>query len=274
VAQRSVTALILMPVIIALVWFGGWVAFGAAVIVLALCLWELRGMLANRGWHPPILLSGLLGLDFLVAAMLPTYRAPMVALGVSGLVVGSFAWLMLTRRDSLEGTLTDWALTLAAAFYVGWPIAFFLLLRGGKVGPAPGFWWLLTLFFTVWSFDTAAFFAGRLWGQTKLAPLISPKKTWEGVAGGVALALVAAWVFTRPLNVPWYHALALGVLVSVAATLGDLAESLLKRDLGAKDSGTLMRGHGGVLDRADSLLFAVMVVFFYAAFLRSIPLGP
>lgn len=268
--QRFTTAFILMPIVIALAWFGGWVAFAGAAVTVVLALWELRTMLAQRGWHPIMLLSGAICLDLLLAAMLPAYRLPLLGLGISALVVLSFCWLMLSRKASLEGSLTDWALTLALPFYLGWPLACFLVLRGGTPGySTAGFWWTLTVLFTVWAFDTFAFFAGRFWGRTKLAPLISPKKTWEGATGGLIFALIAAVLFTRPIDVPWYHALIIGVLVSIAATVGDLAESLLKRDVGVKDSGTLMRGHGGVLDRIDSLLFAVLAVLPYAVFLGS-----
>lgn len=274
--QRLATALVLMPIVFALVWFGGWVAFAGAALVVAVGLWELRGMLAQRGWHPVILLSGAFSLDLLVAAMLPAQRGALLGLGISALVVGSFCWLMLTRRQTLEGALTDWALTLALPFYLGLPLAAILLLRGSTPSLpghlASGFWWTLTLLFTVWAFDTFAFFAGRFWGKHLLAPLISPKKTWEGGAGGLVFALIAALLFTHPLGVPWYHALAIGALVSVAATVGDLAESLLKRDTGVKDSGTIMPGHGGVLDRVDSLLFAALGVLPYAAFLGSVKL--
>ena len=271
VGQRSATAFILMPIVIAIAWFGGWAAFCGALLTLVVGLYELRHMFAQHGWHPIILLSGALGVDFLVAAMLPHQRAALLALGISALLVGSFAWLILERKATLEGSLTDWALTVVLPFYLGWPLAFFLVMRGDVVGyRTPGFWWTLTTLFTVWAFDTFAFFAGRFWGRTKLAPWISPKKTWEGAAGGLVFALIAAWLFTRPIGIAWYHALAIGALVSVAATVGDLAESLIKRDAGVKDSGRIMPGHGGVLDRVDSLLFAVMVVLFYAVFLGSI----
>ncbi|HEX9056759.1 MAG TPA: phosphatidate cytidylyltransferase [Ktedonobacterales bacterium] len=271
--QRFTTAFILMPVVIAITWFGGWVAFGGALLVVLVGMWEFHGMFTQRGWHPISLLSVALCVDFLVAAMVPQHRALILLLGVSAALILSFLWLMIVRQTTLEGSLTDWALTLVVPFYLGWPLAFFLLLRGDVAGYKPaGFWWTLTTLFTVWAFDTFAFFAGRFFGRTKLAPLISPKKTWEGVAGGLIFALIASFLFTRPINVPWYHAVILGVLVSIAATLGDLAESLLKRDTGVKDSGTLMRGHGGVLDRVDSLLFAVIVVLFYAVFLGSVTL--
>jgi phosphatidate cytidylyltransferase len=262
--RRSATAFVLIPVVVALVWFGGWVAFGGAALALTLALYELHAMLAHRGWHPVLLLSFAFGVDFLLAAMLPQQRAALLQIGVTATLAGAFTWLILTRRATLEHSLTDWALTLALPIYLGWPLSLFLAMRGSEAGyHAAGFWWVLTTLFCVWAFDTFALLGGRMWGHTKLAPWISPKKTWEGAAVGLVFAVIAGFVFTRPLGIAWYHGLAIGALVSVAATIGDLAESLLKRDAGVKDSGTIMPGHGGLLDRTDSLLFAAMAVFFY-----------
>jgi phosphatidate cytidylyltransferase len=261
---RSLTAFALIPVVVALVWFGGWVAFAGDALALALAFYELRGMLAHRGWHPVMLLSLAFGVDFLLAAMLPQQRAALLQIGITATLAGAFTWLILTRRATLENSLTDWSLTIALPVYVGWPLSLFLAMRGSEAGyHPPGFWWVLTTLFCVWAFDTFALLGGRLWGRNKLAPWISPKKTWEGAAVGLVFALTAGFVFTRPLGIAWYHGLAIGALVSLAATIGDLAESLLKRDAGVKDSGTIVPGHGGILDRMDSLLFGAMAVFFY-----------
>jgi phosphatidate cytidylyltransferase len=155
-------------------------------------------------------------------------------------------------------------------------MSFFLLLRGYDASVWLGFsgmwvylprgaWWLLMVLLGVWGFDAAAFFTGRTFGRHKLAPKISPGKTWEGVLGGFVLSIVAALLLTvRPLGVPWYLAIVLGILLGIAAVIGDLAESLIKRQMHVKDSGQFMPGHGGLLDRIDSLLFAVIVVYFFA----------
>lgn len=284
--RRALSAGVLIPIVIALVFFGGWIAFAAAALALLLGAYELHGMFTHKGLHPLTSLSVVLGLDFLLAAMLfalhpdPLIPLTFVGLGISALIVVSFAWLMLVRK-TLDGILVDWGLTLAAALYLGWPLAFFLLLRGATLGAnTAGFWWLLALFFMVWANDTFALLSGHYFGRTKLAPLISPAKTWEGFFGGLVFTVIAALVFTiglpnlfyHSLGVPWYHAVILGALVAIASTIGDLAESLLKRGTGVKDSGTIVPGHGGILDRMDSLLFAVLVVFFYAAFLHAITL--
>lgn len=284
--RRALSAVVLIPIVIALVFFGGWVAFAAAALALFIAAYELHGMFTHKGLHPLTVLSIVLGLDFLLAAMLyvlhpdPLVPLTLIGLGLSALIVITFAWLMLTRK-TLDGILVDWGLTLAAALYLGWPLAFFLLLRGSVMGTSTaGFWWLLALFFMVWANDTFALLTGHYFGRTKLSPLISPAKTWEGFFGGLVFTVIAALVFTillpsvfyQSLGVAWYHAVILGILVAVASTIGDLAESLLKRGTGVKDSGTIVPGHGGLLDRMDSLLFAVLVVFFYAAFLHAITL--
>ncbi|MBF6590021.1 MAG: phosphatidate cytidylyltransferase [Ktedonobacterales bacterium] len=270
-SRRLATAVILIPIAIALIWFGGWIAFGGAVLTLVIGIWELRTMFAQKGWYPIVVISGAISLAFLVAARLASpARVAIFALAISALLIASFAWVMVSR-PTIERTLIDLALTLAIPLYIGWPMALFLLLRGGVMGfGSRNFWWVLALFVMVWANDTAAFVAGHFFGKHKLAPHISPAKTWEGFAGGLVLTVVAAYLLTLPLHISWYAALALGILVTLAATIGDLAESLLKRGVGVKDSGTIVPGHGGILDRIDSLLFAVVVVFFYADFLQGI----
>jgi phosphatidate cytidylyltransferase len=283
--QRSLSAVVLIPLVIALVFFGGWVAFGGAVLALLLGIYELNAMFAHKGWHPLLLLSALLGLTFLCAARVYILRPQpgpvllILGVGISALLILSFSWLILTRKQ-LESSVLDWALTMGSAFYLGWPLAFFLLLRGNTLGSSNiGFWWMLALFFIVWANDTFAFFTGHFLGRTKLAPVISPAKTWEGFAGGLVFTVIAALVFTialpaafgHPLHVSWYQAVILGILVAVVATVGDLAESMLKRGTGVKDSGKIFPGHGGILDRMDSLLFAILVVFFFALAVGDLP---
>lgn len=125
-------------------------------------------------------------------------------------------------------------------------------------------WILLALFILVWANDVFAYLVGSTIGKHKLYPKLSPKKTWEGSLGGFVFTLLFAWLFSLVAgNLDVNHWLLLGVIIAVAANLGDLAESLLKRNAGVKDSGTLFPGHGGVLDRFDAVLFATPFVFFY-----------
>jgi len=261
-AQRVLTAVVVIPLVMLVVWFGGWWAFVAVALITIVSLFEVERMLTAEGFRPLIGLSFLLAFAFLLGAMFPSWHVRLLEGGLSAIIIATFVWLLL-RRDQ-RGAIADWALTITVPVYIGWPLSFLLLLRGSQPGLVPGTWWLLVLLLTVWGFDTAAFFTGRYFGRHKLLAAVSPSKTWEGVAGGLALAIIAAVAVTRPIGVPWYHAIAIGLLTGIAGQLGDLAESLLKRQTHVKDSGTIMPGHGGILDRVDSILFAVLVVYFYA----------
>ena len=263
--QRIGSAALLIVLVIAIIFCGGWIAFAGALIFLCIGAWEMSVMLARRGWRPQMLISIALATDFLLAAMLPEQRLLIISGGISGSVILSFTAFLLAG-ETFENALRDWALTLAIPLYIGWPLALLLALRGSDFGlGSTGFWWTLATFAMVWGNDTGAYLMGHFFGKTKLAPRISPGKTWEGFAGGLAVSIIAAFVFSIAIHLPWYGSLTMGVFTAIAATLGDLAESMLKRGAGVKDSGQLIPGHGGLLDRMDSLLFAVMVVVTYAA---------
>jgi phosphatidate cytidylyltransferase len=201
-------------------------------------------------------------------------------------------------RRSLTGTMQDWAVAVAATLYVGWLAAHAILLRSlpgpfrldaflltdiplmlgslqldlpsmlGSLQFTSGMLWTLTAILTTWANDTAAFFAGRAWGKTQLAKVLSPKKTWEGAAGGLiaAMATVILCVLIARLPLALPLAALAGLALGALAQLGDLAESLLKRQTGVKDAGALIPGHGGVLDRIDSLLFTLPAVYYLATF--------
>lgn len=269
VGLRVLTAVIAIPIVLATLWLGGWWAFAIAALASGLCVYELDTMMRHEGYHPLILVSAALVLLLLVAAMLPQQRLPLLEIGIALALLISLPALFF--RKNLQGAMLDWSLTMAIALYIGWPMSFLLILRGYQGGVGDGLWWLLTVFLGCWGFDTGAFFAGHFFGRHKLAPQISPGKTWEGVLGGLVFSIAAAVLFTTlPMGVPWYLAVPLGLLLGVAAVLGDLAESLLKRQTHVKDSGQFMPGHGGMLDRMDSILFAVFVVFIFAQLLGKI----
>jgi len=262
IGQRVLTSIVAIPIVLVFVWFGGWWAFAASALVVVLGINELHTMMIHEGYHPMIGVSLVLSLLFLLAAMFPQLRLTLLEIGLSIAVLISFPLLFF--RKKLEGAMIDWSLTLAIAIYLGWPLSLFPQLRGYQVGFSPGFWWVLIVLLGVWGFDTGAFFTGRFFGRHKLAPKISPAKTWEGVIGGMIFSIAFSLLLTViPLKIPWYFAIVLGILIGVAATLGDLAESLIKRQTHVKDSGHFMPGHGGILDRVDSLLFAVIVVFVF-----------
>ncbi len=172
-------------------------------------------------------------------------------------VILPLSWLL--GRPKKEGAFIGWAWTLAGILYLGWLLSYLVALRGLDGGRN----WVFFALFTTFASDTAAFFVGRALGRHKLAPNISPGKTWEGTIAGVFGAIIASLLFTLLLPISYAQAIVLGILVSIFGQLGDLVESLLKRNMGVKDSGRLIPGHGGFLDRIDSVVFAGVVVYYY-----------
>jgi phosphatidate cytidylyltransferase len=207
-----------------------------------------------------------------------------VRLVVAAAVVLPLTVLLFDRRTvgaagSPQGRLAGWALTLAGTLYVAWLLSQFQTLRllGGP-GSEIGRGWVFYVFAGTWTYDTGAYLVGSRIGRHRFMTWISPRKTWEGAAGGLVCCLLATLVAASPvpaplaalsgwapLPIPLWHVPFLALAVCVAAQLGDLAESMIKRDAGAKDASQLIPGHGGVLDRMDSLLFVVLLVYVYAA---------
>jgi len=170
----------------------------------------------------------------------------------------------LLWRNQKQGSFTSWTWTVVGTIYVGWLLGHLVAIRGLDNGLN----WVLFTFFITWISDTVAFFVGKRFGRHKLASTISPKKTWEGTFGAIggAIAISIPFFTDTPFHLPltWWQAIILAVLVCILGQLGDLMESLLKRDMGVKDSGGIMLGHGGILDRMDSLIFTGVVVYYFA----------
>jgi phosphatidate cytidylyltransferase len=247
-----------IPLIVAAVWFGNpWLPLLLGP-VLAAALWEL-----SRFAHGPesrtIYGLGLVGsLLFLVNAALEGGQEKTLAL-ISGSLVLPLLWS--TLRAPFERAVSTWAWAVLGLFYVGWLASHAVLLREQSDGRD----WLLFTIATTFGVDTLAYVGGRLLGRRKMVPRISPKKTWEGAAsgylGGLLVGYIMALLFEDSISVG--NALAAAAIVGVVAQLGDLAESALKRSAGVKEAGGIIPGHGGVLDRLDSLLLAVPSVYYF-----------
>jgi phosphatidate cytidylyltransferase len=267
--DRARSAAILVPPLLVAVWLGGpWILLvvGVAVVVAGI---EAFRLLTAAG-HASLPLLGIV-LAVVVALGDAVKELP----GGSGLLLAALGIVLvgtgaLTRLDPREG-LAIFATTTFGAFYVAM-LGFVarLAATGSFVDPSAILGWLgterawiLVLVLVVWTFDTAAYFAGRRFGRHSFMAHISPRKTVEGVVGGVFGAALVGALLVAALGRPWLAGLVLGVVVAAAAQAGDLAESMLKRAAGAKESGTLIPGHGGMLDRVDSFLFAAPVAYFY-----------
>jgi phosphatidate cytidylyltransferase len=174
-------------------------------------------------------------------------------------VLGIAAITLFTRRPLVE-TLPAAGISSSGLILVAFPLSYAIRLHGsGTQGPAM----LLFALVIVWMGDTAAYFVGRSIGKYKLAPHLSPKKTWEGTVASFVGSLIVALIFARYMTVPLPHLLAMAAVGNVAGQVGDLLESAYKRSAGIKDSGSLLPGHGGVLDRIDALILAIPVVWYY-----------
>jgi len=278
---RVATAAVLIPCVVGLVLWGSTavVAVGLAlVILLALfeyfALGDAIGHRAYRFWTATCAL-GLVYVQWL-AAIVPSYdlaggltihRLVGRILGIIPtvqdiffiFVLGVAALTLWTKRPIVEA-LPAAGISASGLLLVAFPLTFTIRLHGYS---ADGPKLLMFALVITWVGDTAAYFAGRAIGKYRMAPVLSPKKTWEGTVASLLGALLVAVVFAKFLNVPLPHLLAMAAVGNVAGQAGDLLESAYKRSAGVKDSGTLLPGHGGVLDRIDALILAIPVVWYY-----------
>ncbi|MGC9335128.1 MAG: phosphatidate cytidylyltransferase [Anaerolineae bacterium] len=260
---RVLSAAVLIPLVVGLVYAGGWLLAGVLLIVLVRAVYELFHLMEQAGYRPSLWVSGLLVAGFLVVAR---YRAlDLLGAVVTAGVLGSLVWHLL--RPPQGHPTQSWALTLGAALWLGWLGSHFVLLRdlSAPFGLGLGTRWLVLVFLVTWINDSAAYFVGKAVGRHPCCPYLSPKKTWEGTVGGwlggvAATVLLGHWL----VDLPWLHGLALGVLVATLAPFGDLAKSMVKRQMNVKDFSALIPGHGGMFDRIDSLLFVAPVMYYYA----------
>ncbi|MDX1430242.1 MAG: phosphatidate cytidylyltransferase, partial [Rhodothermales bacterium] len=191
------------------------------------------------------------------------------AVAIAVLFVASHLW------SRPANPLQSVSMTLFGIAYPTLMLTYLVDIRSGAeaaVGPSGAFWLTLTVFVLVWVSDTAAYYVGRAFGRRKLAPTISPNKTWEGsAAGGVAAIAAAVGLGMTALPfLPPAHCIAVGIICGVVGQLGDLAESRIKREVGVKDSGTILPGHGGILDRFDALTIAAPLTYFYLFYVAGV----
>lgn len=259
-ARRVGTALVALPLLLAALFLGPpWLAVAVVALALSVGVFEFFGLLRARGLRPMGRIGFILAAVFFLEVVWPGV-VPLPVLPVVAMLLLGFA---LSRGADLESVSAASA-TLLGAVYLG-------ALGGTMAGLrviAPvedGAWRVVLLLVVIFSSDTAAFFVGHAFGRHRLAPRVSPGKSVEGAVGGLLGGVLGA-LLVREVGLPALplaHAAGLGVIVAAFGIVGDLDESLLKRWAGVKDSGTLFPGHGGMLDRLDSLLFGAPVLYYY-----------
>jgi phosphatidate cytidylyltransferase len=252
--SRFLVAVALLPVVLGLVYAGGWWVFALAAVAAAIALhefWLLARPLA------PLAPAGYVGV---VLALVGAEIGGMSWMVGGVLTTFALAFLLKAISETHQAATIAIGGTLMGAVWIGLGLGFLLLLRGI---PDHGRLLAFTVLIAVWAGDTFAYFGGRLAGRHKMAPRTSPGKTWEGFVVGTAATIFVAFVALYKQDVLTIgESIVLGVVLAIAAPLGDLFESLLKRDMDVKDTGTLLGGHGGMLDRIDALLFAAPAAYF------------
>ncbi len=258
---RVLSALVLIPVVGWVIWAGSWWLFAAILLAAGLAGYEFSQLMQRGGYAPTtffvLAIIGVLVLD----AQFPSFEIAVP--GLTGILIISISWQLFQSQS--QAPTVDWALTIVGGLYLGWLSAHAIRLRALPDGLA----WTALAVLVTWGGDTTAYFVGNAIGRHKLWPRLSPRKTWEGVGGGIIGSLLTG-ALVGYLAMQWVGAigpgrgLMVGFLAAIVGPFGDLAISMMKRQMHVKDSGQIIPGHGGLLDRTDSLLFIVVTTYYYA----------
>ena len=263
-SERVLIAITFLPIGFAAFIMGGWVFALFMLIFLGAAAWEYVKLFEPLGFRASALLTVAAVGVIAVSRYLDGFSN--AAAVVSGLILAAMTYHLLAYERGRDQAATDFAIALAGFMYIGWMGSYFISLRALP----DGLWWLLLVLPSVWLADSMAYFVGRRFGKHKLAPRLSPKKTWEGYLGGVAgglvggllLGLLFEYIAPSWSQVTFWQGGVIGLLMGVLPTLGDLGESMIKRQVGAKDSGDTIPGHGGFFDRIDSWLWAAPIAYY------------
>jgi len=274
---RFASGIIGIPLLIVLVFVREGIPFILGVGLISIIgLYEFYRGIRRTGAEPQEWV-GLASAFFFLFSARHQFREERFSLpGVLTLFVIVTLIIELLRKN--RAPIKNLGATFLGAVYVGWLFSYLVAINGIQavaglqrqidLGAIPlpdriGGWLVLFVVFATWAADTGAYLVGRKWGTHKLSPTLSPGKSWEGLLAGLGCSIVMSGLMGRAIGMPWMHIVVLGVGIGVAGLIGDLAESSLKRDIGIKDFGSILPGHGGILDRFDSLLFAAPFFYYY-----------
>ncbi|MHB1459154.1 MAG: phosphatidate cytidylyltransferase [Armatimonadota bacterium] len=268
---RLLSGIIGIPLLVLLVFTVDGIPFTLGIATISVIgLYEFYQGIRKTGANPQEWAGLASAFFFLFSAMQRFQFGRFSVPGVLTLFVIATLVIELFRKN--RAPIKNLGATFLGVIYVGWLFSYLVGINSiqGDISPLGshipvrlGGWLVLYVTFTVWAADTGAFFIGRKWGEHKLAPWISPGKSWEGFAAGLVSSMVMSIIMGQMIGIPLRHSIVLGFGLCIAGLIGDLAESSMKRDIGIKDFGAILPGHGGVLDRFDGLLFAAPLFFYY-----------
>ena len=259
--KRTVSAIVILPVVIALIIIGGWPFYLSIAAVIGISAKEFSNLFHTSNKYDPSNLLIISGTMLLILSRAIWGFAGSESL-LTLLILAAMTIHIIHRERGNLNAVIDFCITTAGIFYVGWLGAYIISLRALPDGE----WWLILSLGAVWLADAGAFFIGTKFGKHPLAAAVSPKKSWEGYIGGVITATVltplVAWLMQNAAPaITITNGLLLGIIVGALAPIGDLGISMIKRYFNVKDSGKLIPGHGGALDRLDSILWAVALSY-------------
>jgi phosphatidate cytidylyltransferase len=258
--KRWLTGIIALPILFYLIGPGpGWLFYSVIFAAAVIGLLEYHRTVTPT--LPRLVQWGNVGLTFTLFLVIFIRQFMLLLVPIVLWAFFPLAAFMLRNRPSAGDKTAEIGKALLGPVYVGLPLAMLVLMHM----PPKGNLWIFFLLAVVFASDTGAFYAGKLFGRHKLYEAVSPGKTWEGAVGGLVTSIVAGIAFSRALSLhrPLVTIILLSAALSVAGQIGDLCESMMKRNHGVKDSGGILPGHGGILDRIDGLLFSIPVLYLY-----------
>lgn len=266
VTKRLIVAIILIPIGVALIKLGDWPFTIFISLLLGIAAWEFCALFIRAGYAPatPLVVAGVVALT--VCRYIFGFNHQDLILTI--IVLAGMSYHLIAYEKGLDSSALDFVITLGGVVYLGILGSHLISLR---LLP-DGLWWFMLVMPVTWLADSGAFFIGSSYGKHKLAPRLSPKKTWEGYIGGVLVGILSGiifsllWGLVSP-EMTVVRGIIIGIVISVFPTLGDLGESMLKRQIGVKDSSNLLPGHGGLLDRMDSWIWAAAIGYYLILFL-------
>lgn len=257
--KRTMTIIIGVPLVFLAILWKEFPFFIVIIIIALLGLRELYSIARKQGYKPLYILGAILTSYFILISVYDIYSLNYY---IENIVITFFiilSFIIQLFKKNYSKVLTEISITIFGSIYLGYLFSFIL-----KIKDLPnGNYFLISLLIITWANDTGAYLIGTKLGKNKIFPKISPKKTIEGSIGGIIFGIASTFAFKSWLNLTFYELLSLGLIISIIAQLGDLFESVLKRGSGIKDSGTLVPGHGGILDCLDSLMFTAPVFYYY-----------